>query len=227
MMLLAVASPFLFYRTGGVRILLVLAPVGAVLLLLGDVLHLGLVAGRTAEFGAENSSGFARFVSIFYLLNQFIFIDPSRFFFGMGAGSIESIVGEITYLSHDPTWGKLMFEYGLLGALGFFPFILYSMLAGSASRFLAACLAFAYFFLGGNLLGPFYNFLIVALVAWQREDPTLAPALRQTGQEALRRVALASRDFFAPSPVARRHEPAPTLPFDGDARPRRLSRFCP
>src|SRR5262249_9226288 len=151
----------------------------------------------------------ARFVSIFYVLNQFIFIDPNRFFFGMGAGSLLAIGGQTTYLVHDPTWGKLLFEYGFLGALGFFPFILYSLLVRSASRFLAACLALAYFFLRGYLLGPVYNFLIVGLVAWHRpKETSVAP-------EPLTRLSLhpvpASRDLLRPPAAGIRLRPAARL----------------
>ena len=224
-MLLAVAGPFLLYRTGAFRLLLILLPVGGVLMLLGDVLHLNVVAGRTAEFGAQNSSGFARFISIFYPLDQFIFIDVSRFLFGMGAGSIETVSDEVTYLAHDPTWGKVLFEYGLLGALGFFPFILYSMLARSASRFLAACLAFAYFFLGGNLLGPFYNFLIVAMVAWHHPDPTLAEEVASPSPGSADASPARPPDGrIGGAGRAARWRPALA---HGTSGPRELPRFCP
>src|SRR5262249_48995826 len=146
----------------------------------------------------------ARFVSIFYVLNQFVFIDPYRFFFGMGAGSLLAIGGQTTYLVHDPTWGKLLFEYGFLGAVGFFPFIVYSLLARSASRFLAASLAFAYLFLGGYLLGPFYNFLIVALVAWHRPKDIPAKSERSLAPELSLHPAPASQGWLRyPAPGIR------------------------
>jgi hypothetical protein len=228
MLLLAIAGPILLYRTGALRLLIILLPVAAILLLVGNLMHLDVIAGRAGELNSENSSGFARFVSIFYLLSQFIFIDPSRFFFGMGAGSIETVVGEVTYLSHDPTWGKLLFEYGLLGVLGFFPYFFYSIFANSPSRFLAACLAFAYFFLGGNLLGPFYNFLIVALVAWQRPDPTLLAPLARTARGAPRRITGASHAFFRrPAPAAFARQAGVPLPLEATTGSQPLSRFCP
>jgi hypothetical protein len=201
LLLLAVAGPFLLYRTGALRFALILLPVGALLLALGSFLQLDIIAGRAGEFGSENSSGFARFVSIFYVLNQFVFIDPYHFFFGMGAGSLLAIGGKTTYLVHDPTWGKLLFEYGFLGAVGFFPFILYSLLVRSASQFLAACLAFAYFFLGGYLLGPFYNFIIVGLVAWHRPKETSARP------ESPPRLSL----YPVPAPQGLLRQPAPGI----------------
>jgi len=220
LLLLAAAGPFLIYRTGAIRLLYIILPVGIMLLLFGGFLHLEIMADRAAEFNSNHTSGFARFISIFYLLEQFIFIDPTRFLFGMGAHSIEVASRHLTYLAHDPTWGKLLFEYGLLGTLGFFPFILYSMLAHSASRFLAACLAFAYFFLGGNLLGPFYNFLIVALVAWQRPDPTLTTAPPQATPSA-------SHSFFQRPRASKSLASAAPVRFGLPDTPQRLPRFCP
>ena len=207
LLLLAVVGPFLLYRTGALRSALILLPVAAILLALGSILQLDIIAGRTGEFGAHDSSGFARFVSIFYVLNQFVFIDPYRFFFGMGAGSLLAIGGQTTYLVHDPTWGKLLFEYGFLGTVGFFPFILYSLLARSASRFLAASLAFAYLFLGGYLLGPFYNFLIVGLVAWHRPKDPRAELEAAPELAALLHPVSASQGFLRPPAPAIRLRP--------------------
>ncbi|MFO1057134.1 MAG: hypothetical protein U1E53_09220 [Dongiaceae bacterium] len=174
LLLLLAAAPFLIYKTGGLRLLLLLLPIGLVVLLAGKMLDLGVVANRAGEFSSRDSSGFARFISIFYLLGQYPFADAHHFLFGMGAGTIEGVMKKVTYLAHDPTWGKLLFEYGLIGALAFFPYMLTVIFVGTPSPILAFCLLFAYLFLGGNLLSPFYNFLIAALLAWQR--PELAPA---------------------------------------------------
>jgi hypothetical protein len=174
LLLLAVAAPFLIYKTGGLRLLVLLLPIGLVVLLAGKMLDLGAVANRANEFSSRDSSGFARFISIFYLLGTYTFADAHHFLLGMGAGTIEGLMKKVTYTAHDPTWGKLLFEYGFLGALAFFPYVAWVIFAGSPSPILSFCLLFAYLFLGGNLLSPFYNFLIAALLAWQR--PALAPA---------------------------------------------------
>jgi hypothetical protein len=174
LLLLAVASPFLIYKTGGLRLALIILPIGLVILLAGKMLDLGVVANRANEFSSRDSSGFARFISIFYLLGTYTFADVHHFLLGMGAGMIDVIMKKVTYTAHDPTWGKLLFEYGFLGALAFFPYILWVVSHDTPSPILSFCLLLAYLFLGGNLLSPFYNFLIAALLAWQR--PELAPA---------------------------------------------------
>jgi hypothetical protein len=176
LLLLMIGAPFLIYKTGGLRLLVLILPIGLVILLAGKLLNLGTVANRANELSDPGSSGFARFVSIFYLLSTYTFSTAHNFLFGMGAGQIEILMKKVSYIAHDPTWGKLLFEYGILGALAFFPYVLWVVFGQTPSPILSFCLLLAYLFLGGNLLSPFYNFLIAALVAWQRPEVAPAPA---------------------------------------------------
>jgi hypothetical protein len=186
LLLLAVSAPFLIYKTGGLRLILLLLPIGLVILLAGKMLELNVVANRAGEFSSTDSSGFARFISIFYMLSEHNFVDVRHLLFGMGAGSIEIFMKSVnlTYLAHDPTWGKLLFEYGVLGAVAFFPYILWVIFADSPSAILSFCLTFALMLLGAYLLTPYYSFLIAALVAWQRHEATPQPATPAPGKGA-------------------------------------------
>jgi len=66
--LMLLASPGRSFSIGPARwrFAFVLLAAGAILLSLGSFIQLDIIAGRTGEFGAEDSSGFARFLSIFY-----------------------------------------------------------------------------------------------------------------------------------------------------------------
>jgi hypothetical protein len=71
-----------------------------------------------------------------------------------------------TYEAHDPSWFKLVFEYGTLGALAFFAFFLTALFLGAPAPMLAASFLFIFLLLGGYLQTAAFHVLFVALSAW-------------------------------------------------------------
>jgi hypothetical protein len=124
------------------------------------------IASRLDEFSNSNASGFARFFSIFLILRDFLLPQASTFLFGMGAGSFKDIAGHVSYATHDPSWGKVVLEYGLIGALAYIPLMAHIFCSGHRSFYLRAALALQFLFLGEYILAPTVHGLIVALLVW-------------------------------------------------------------
>lgn len=75
--------------------------------------------GRLAEFQTPGTSGYARFVAPFEMVERSFERGILQAIFGNGAGSYLREVGalRLEYEINDPTWAKLTFEYGLFGFL--------------------------------------------------------------------------------------------------------------
>jgi hypothetical protein len=140
--------------------------------------RLAMLLDRVGEFGSNQSSGFARFLSPFYLIDEYLFPRLDTTLFGMGPGAIEPFFKIAAYQIHDPTWGKLIFEYGLVGTIPFMGFVVYCFFGGTRSIWLSTALFFNYLVLGGNLVDARLQVLILVLVVLQNRpaDIRLAQA---------------------------------------------------
>lgn len=121
---------------------------------------------RLAEFTNSETSAYARFLSMFHLIHDAVLPQPGGLFFGLGAGSIKDTVGHYHYAVHDPSWGKIVFEYGLIGALAYFPLIVTVFAQAQRSNAIKAALALQFLFLGEYILSPTVHGLVMALLAW-------------------------------------------------------------
>jgi hypothetical protein len=147
-----------------VRLGIVAAVGGVIFALFDDTLNLSYTFGRLGEFSADSSrsSGYIRYIAPGRLLGEMFTSEPWTAFVGHGPGTISRVVRE--YEFHDPTWAKLLFEYGALG------FVLFVMLFVAMLRRpgipiqLRATLFWAWLITGGHLLSPEQNYLSLALV---------------------------------------------------------------
>src|SRR5438876_2681857 len=140
----AVFVPLLLVHRGHGRLVLVILASAFALLVFADLLYLTSMFERLNEFGSEQSSAFARFLSPFYLFNDFVFPQVQTTLFGLGPGSIEPYFRSEDYAVHDPTWGKVFFEYGVVGTIPFMVFVCRCMFADARSYWLSAALFFTY-----------------------------------------------------------------------------------
>jgi hypothetical protein len=119
--------------------LLVFGMVIAVLaVLFTEPLNLNLFAGRASEFESTRSSGFERFVAWTYMFEQHWWPDNSRVLFGAGAGSFVSFANVSRYNAAGMAFSKMLFEFGVVGAVLYFGFLIYaihSMKAPAAFKF--------------------------------------------------------------------------------------------
>jgi hypothetical protein len=178
--LVAVLLPWILYRRGNVQ-LLVWGAIGVgFLAIAGDALNLEIFTKRLGEFDETHSSGFARFISPIFLIRDFLLDSAKSFFFGLGAGSIEDVMTasrSYNYLSHDPTWIKLLIEYGFLATVTLLIYVLMAMGHGNRQPVFFVAVLLTFLFLGGYLLNGTMHILFVTLMAWH-SDParSLAPA---------------------------------------------------
>ncbi len=133
-----------------------------VLIPLQEYLHLDRLLSRVNEFGSNRSSGYYRFVGGFYLFDHFLWHDPWRTLFGYGAGSFT------TYASHDAAGEialfKIVFEFGLVGAVLYFGFLFACLFYSPAPVLLTLAVGVSYLLSGIYI--PFAHGLALSLLLW-------------------------------------------------------------
>ena len=148
---LGVALVFPLERRLALRILGVIACGAVLAMLFGDALNLSYTLNRLDEFGDPGSSAYCRFIQPAVSVAQGLQTDAWSAFLGHGPGSLTR-AGQTCADLHEPTYGKLLFEYGLLGALAFGALILHALNSSGAPLRLRIALAVSWLFLGGNLV---------------------------------------------------------------------------
>ena len=130
--------------------------------LLGDSLNLSFTLGRLSEFESTRSSGYIRYIAPGRLLEELFTSDPWSAWVGHGPGTIFRTVRE--YEFHDPTWAKLLFEYGALGFATFVSLFAFTLRRGAIPMQVRASLFWTWLVTGGHLLSPEQNYLTLALI---------------------------------------------------------------
>jgi cell division protein FtsW (lipid II flippase) len=162
--MLALFLPFYFLRHGHSRLFVFAAVLGVVLVAFGDMLSLDAFTRRFDEFSDPQSSGWARFLSMFRVLQDVVFATDLTFCLGRGPGTVQEQFRLLSFSAFDPTWGKIIYEYGLLGAVVYFRLFYVAVCRGP--RGLRFAVGYTYLFLGGYLLNPSILMQLAALVVW-------------------------------------------------------------
>ena len=145
--------------------LAVMACLGALVFwLLGDTLNLAFTLNRVGEFNSEHSSAYMRYVAPARLVSESIDSAWWTPWLGHGPGTIFRTVRD--YEFHDPTWAKLLFEYGALGFFTVVPMFLVMLRGQSSAIQVRATLFWGWLIMGGHLLSPEQNFLALALIGF-------------------------------------------------------------
>jgi hypothetical protein len=162
--MLALFLPFYFLRHGHSRLFFFAALISPVLIVFGDALSLDAFTRRISEFSNVESSGWARFLSMFSVLQNVVFANDLTFLLGRGPGTVQEQFRLLSFNAFDPTWGKVIYEYGLLGAVVYFRFFYVAFCKGPKG--LRFSVGYTYLFLGGYLLNPSVLMLVASLVVW-------------------------------------------------------------
>ncbi len=165
LMLLMLFLPVIFVARKQFGYVLMTIGIISLAISFGDIINLEMITKRADEFSSTGSSGFERFIGPFYLLNEYQLNNFTNFLLGRGPGSIRSFIEIASLPSFDPAWAKLLFEYGVIGTVGFLTFFCLALFVGSHDKVLSALLLFFYLFLSGALLSPYTVNLIFLLVA--------------------------------------------------------------
>src|SRR6516162_830263 len=139
------------YKQARLPVLLAIAVV--VGLVVTGAIDLTAFTSRIAEFNDTQASGFERFVSPFWLADEFFATAPLRvLLLGSGPGTMDAFARAHWYGGFAGTWIKLIYEYGLIGAFIFICFLVSCLRKSRCPGLLLAAILFAYVFLGGLLL---------------------------------------------------------------------------
>lgn len=175
------AALFLSYSGTGLLVLMATLPVLVIaqrrwsLLLLGvlaigaaaafhEALRLDIYLERATEFTSVRSSGFERFVSPFLLFDEFLWRDPWRSLFGVGAGTYLPHVAIAYYPAAEMAYSKIIFEYGVLGAVAAFGFLLWAVFRSPAPIALRVAVI-VMFFMSGLYTAASHG-IALTLLAW-------------------------------------------------------------
>jgi uncharacterized membrane protein len=149
---LAMALVFPIGARTALRVLGVVVAAVVFVVLFGDALNLSYTLNRVDEFSAEGSSAYCRFVHPAYAVAQGLHTDAWSALLGHGPGSMTRAGATCGVDSHEPTYGKLFFEYGLLGALAFGALIVQALNRSGAPLRLRVALGMTWLVIGGNLV---------------------------------------------------------------------------
>ncbi len=156
---------------------------------LGDALNLSFTLDRLGEFDSERSSAYIRYIAPLRLIRDSFDAGSLSAWFGHGPGTIFS--AKPGYEFHDPTWAKLLYEYGVCGALAFVTLFKLALARRDAPIEMRATLFCSWFLMGGHLLSPEHNYLTLALV-------TLLPL--DLGEQAAPAEAVVSQPEWPAAP---------------------------
>ena len=119
---------------------------------LGEALNLSFTANRVTEIESDRSSAYIRYIAPMNVVLGSINTDPWAALLGHGPGTIQRTARG--FESFDPTWAKLLFEYGLTGFAIFVSMVLYALHRSPIRFQLKAVLFGSWLLMGGHLLSP-------------------------------------------------------------------------
>jgi hypothetical protein len=164
--LLTLAVGLIFPLTGHALLRVVAAAVVAltVFATLGEALHLGYTVGRVGEFGEQGSSAYCRFVRPVEVVAEGMSSAAWTGLVGHGPGTTQMLPKcEDRAIPVETTYGKALFEYGLLGALAIGALMLSAINRSRAATGVRVALAVFWLLLGGLLLDPDAILLVYVL----------------------------------------------------------------
>jgi hypothetical protein len=152
----------------------------AVLALVAEPLNLTVTLNRAGEFGSTGSSAFYRFVGWTELFADKVWSSPLHALFGYGSGSfMEAAAGyKVSEMAH----AKIMFEFGVVGSLLYFTFILYCLLGSRAPALLRAGIVVAYFMNGAY--SPSVTGFATTLLLWPTPRAAVKSRAAVAGEQA-------------------------------------------
>jgi hypothetical protein len=162
--MLALFIPVYFLHHGHFRVFCFAAIASLMLIVFGDAISIDAFTRRLSEFSDVQSSGWARFLSMFTVLQEVVLANGVTFFIGRGPGTVQEQFQQFSFYAFDPTWGKVIYEYGLIGSFAYFSFFYRAFCKGPKG--LRFAVGYTYLFLGGYLLNASVLMQVAALVVW-------------------------------------------------------------
>lgn len=122
---------------------------------------------RATEIQNQHSSGYARFISPYLTIKKTgMFEDPVKLMFGNGAGGLNAPDEKVDYELASSTWGKIFYEYGMLGSFAYILFIFYVVCSSGKNPYIIGTIMIIFWLAGEYMMAPTVHTLIFALLAW-------------------------------------------------------------
>jgi hypothetical protein len=176
---LAVAMLFPLGRRSVLRVLACAAVAAAVFFVLGEALNLSYTVDRADELSSDRTSAYCRFAYPGAMVLQQLDSNVWATLLGHGPGTMVRMGGTCADL-HQPTYAKVLFEYGLAGALAFGVLILGALNRSAAPVRIRAALGVTWLLLGGYLLSSELLLLIYLFSAMWPEGTAAQAGHRST-----------------------------------------------
>jgi hypothetical protein len=152
-------------------------------LLAAGIIHLSLFTSRIGEFEDTHSSGFMRFVSPFWMAEEYFpTVSLPKLLLGNGPGGIGFVprLGDLTYHATGSCWFNLIYYYGLIGAFVFTCFFASCFRRSRCPKPLIVALIY-YHVMIGNIIGTATLIMIVVLCTLNGPEPRRG-SVDETGQ---------------------------------------------
>jgi hypothetical protein len=162
--LLATALPTLIVVHRRYDLLAFILIAGVALVLLAEPLGLDLFVQRSTEFQSTDSSAYQRYVGGIHLFNQYLWSEPKRWLFGLGAGMMFRTTPWSMFNVAETGWVKVILEYGLVGSIAYYGYVFLCVLRAPQPYVLRAALATT--LLLGGLTDGWSHGLILTLLIW-------------------------------------------------------------
>ncbi len=149
--LLLLFLPLAGLRHGRAGLSVLLVAMFALGLFATGVIDLSVFTSRAGEFEDTRASGFARFVSPFWLAaKQFNTVSVQALLLGSGPGTVK-FLADTWYAGFVATWIKILYEYGMIGSFLFCCFLASCLRRSRCPGLVVAAIIFTYVFLQGMM----------------------------------------------------------------------------
>lgn len=164
LILLAIGMPLLVIARRPWSVVSAVLIAGLLLFLAAPYLHIEHLIARVGEFASERSSAYERFVGGFRIFESSIAADPARMLLGYGAGNYRDLAHDLNHPAAEMTLFKMVIEYGVIGSLLYFGFMLFCIFGTRAPFALRLALAISLFLNGAY--NTFVHSMALALLVW-------------------------------------------------------------
>jgi hypothetical protein len=201
-MITLILVPAILASRRSVGIVMALVLLGGLVFATSDLWHLDVIQERADEFDSTNTSGHARFIAPAVLLSQYLFPNPHGLLLGIGPGSLHQYTIQMPYETHDPVWAKLLFEYGVVGAIIFLILFFRAVYVDSPSGWMSVALTIGFFSFGGELLDPRLNALLIVFCVLPKTTIPASFRTRSAFRSEETRFSVGMQTQVAPLAVA-------------------------
>jgi hypothetical protein len=163
LLVLIAIAPLLVRNLNWRSIAVAAAVIVVVCVAVGPDLVLESYGTRMGEFAEQGSSFNDRFIEPLAMIAKELGSNPTALLVGLGPGAVTDIKAAYFPHAHDPTWAKLLIEYGLIGSVAFCILMVTSLWRHAEDRALALAFAIGYLCFGGMLLHTRYQALVLVL----------------------------------------------------------------